>query len=181
MIRNLLSKPKHHSSTTSISFCIVTLINSWKDAGENMMQQSFVHIWTGRCALIIGTSQERRLTVDGDLDLPLVWWSYSIVGDAFIVLRLLPFDLCDIQELSFTHQPIWQQTICFKRFTAFSWMKRSSWIHINDSTWYLVGEWGFVMGHGIWFMNLISVFDIVSSRWNTEVKTWQVLWHVIVH
>lgn len=36
------------------------------------------------------------LTVDSDLDFALVRRSHSVVGDAFIVLGLLPLDLCDV-------------------------------------------------------------------------------------
>lgn len=51
--------------------------------------------------------QRGVLTVDRDLDLALIRRSHSIVGDAFIVLGLLPLNLCDVEELPFTHQPIY--------------------------------------------------------------------------
>lgn len=41
------------------------------------------------------------LTVDGDLDLALVGLGHSVVGDALIVLPLLPLDLCDVDVLPF--------------------------------------------------------------------------------
>lgn len=46
------------------------------------------------------------LTVDGDLDLALIGGSHSVVGDAFVVLGLLPLDLRDVQELTVAHQPV---------------------------------------------------------------------------
>lgn len=52
-------------------------------------------------------SQRQILTVDCNLNLALIGRSHSIVGDAFVVLSLLPFNLCDVQELPLTHQPIW--------------------------------------------------------------------------
>lgn len=45
------------------------------------------------------------LTVYSNSDLLLVRGSHTIVGDAFIVLGLLPLDLCDVQELPLSHHP----------------------------------------------------------------------------
>lgn len=36
------------------------------------------------------------LTVDRDLDFALIGRSHSVVGDAFVVLGLLPLDLRDV-------------------------------------------------------------------------------------
>lgn len=47
------------------------------------------------------------LTVDCDYDLTLVRRGHTIVGDTFVVLRLLPCDLCDLQELPLTQRPIY--------------------------------------------------------------------------
>lgn len=46
------------------------------------------------------------LTVDCNLNLALIRRSHSVVGDAFVVLGLLPFNLCDVEELPLAHQPI---------------------------------------------------------------------------
>lgn len=43
------------------------------------------------------------LTIDCDLDFALICGGHSIVGDAFVVLGLLPLDFCDVQELPVTH------------------------------------------------------------------------------
>lgn len=51
-------------------------------------------------------AQRGILTVDCNLNLALIRWGDSIVGDAFVVLGLLPFNLCDVEELPLTHQPI---------------------------------------------------------------------------
>lgn len=53
------------------------------------------------------SAQRGILTVDCDLDLALVGRSNSIVRDALVVLGLLPFNLCDVEELPLTHQPIY--------------------------------------------------------------------------
>lgn len=52
-------------------------------------------------------SQRQILTVDCNLNLALIGRSHSVVGDAFVVLSLLPFNLRDVQELPLTHQPVW--------------------------------------------------------------------------
>lgn len=49
------------------------------------------------------------LTVDGDLDLALVGRRHSVVGDALVVLGLLPLNLRDVQELPFAHQAVCRQ------------------------------------------------------------------------
>lgn len=60
-----------------------------------------------QCELNYHHWERGTLTVDRDLDFALIGRSHSIVGDAFVVLGLLPLDLCDVKELPFTHQPIY--------------------------------------------------------------------------
>lgn len=51
--------------------------------------------WITTTGLLCPANRE-VLTVYRDSDLLLVRWSHTVVGDAFIVLSLLPLDLCDI-------------------------------------------------------------------------------------
>lgn len=46
---------------------------------------------------------EGVLTVDCNLNLALVGRGHSVVGDALVVLRLLPLNLRDVQELPLAH------------------------------------------------------------------------------
>lgn len=64
-------------------------------------------VWLELSPLGCCVAHRGLLTVDRDFDLALIRRSHSIVGNAFVVLGLLPLNLCDVQELPLTHQPIY--------------------------------------------------------------------------
>lgn len=66
-------------------------------------------MWVELSPLGCCVAQEAILTVDRDFDLALIGRSHSIVGDAFVVLGLLPLNLRDVQELPLTHQPVYRR------------------------------------------------------------------------